>query len=138
LPNRPSYFLFKSYYPTPWRDSISRTIAPNSNLVGRDDTNTPRRSAYLFTFVHRQQKLIFHRHTLPHFLSLFIFYISFYQHLRVLHILAVHFRMMIGREGLGGIQVDGTHRNNEPFRLLSHDSKLNDLISRGEGRRENK
>jgi hypothetical protein len=28
------FFLFKSYHPTPWRDSISRPIAPVSSVAG--------------------------------------------------------------------------------------------------------
>jgi hypothetical protein len=38
------YFLFKRYsHPIPWRDSISRPIAPVSSVAGGDDTTWPRR-----------------------------------------------------------------------------------------------
>jgi hypothetical protein len=32
---------FLNYYPTPWRDSISRPITPVSSVAGGDDTTRP-------------------------------------------------------------------------------------------------
>jgi hypothetical protein len=39
------FFLFKNYHSLPWRDSISRLIAPVSSVAGGDDTTRPRRRA---------------------------------------------------------------------------------------------
>jgi hypothetical protein len=35
--------FFKSFHPTPWRDSISRPKTPIPSLAGGDDTTRPRR-----------------------------------------------------------------------------------------------
>jgi hypothetical protein len=41
------YLSYKSYHPVPWRDSISRSIAPVYSVTGGDDTTRPRRRALL-------------------------------------------------------------------------------------------
>jgi hypothetical protein len=35
--------IFQNYHPVPWRDSISRPIAPVSSVAGGDDTASLRR-----------------------------------------------------------------------------------------------
>jgi hypothetical protein len=39
--------LFQNYHSMPWRDSISRRIAPVSSVAGGDDTTRPRRQDHL-------------------------------------------------------------------------------------------
>jgi hypothetical protein len=43
-----SFFRFKNYHPVPWRDSISRPIAPVSSVAGGDYTSRPHRQGNVY------------------------------------------------------------------------------------------
>jgi hypothetical protein len=47
-------FIFKKYHPIPWRDSISRPIAPISSVAGGDVTTRPIRQGERFVLVHKR------------------------------------------------------------------------------------